>query len=199
MDIAQNDPANRDSKGARVHPTRIPQLNRGIEEQDRATRDLEPENQVELESTHNRRLRELAVTIRKGVDSEVGWAGPPHSPPAINTNPKFLGTARRRCPSSQVEEADRMASLQLHTEENNSGKLSPNSPESPDLAPLVGITLTCDIIGSITGNAGIREWHIGICGDKQGRLKWHIGTTRRRIKELEFAGEIKRRNKAVEP
>jgi len=63
---------------------------------------------------------------------------------------------------------------------------------------IVGITLTCDIIRSITGNAGVQEWHIGICGYKQGRLKWHIGITRRRIKELEFADEM-RRNKAVEP
>jgi len=61
----------------------------------------------------------------------------------------------------------------------------------------VGITLTCDITRSITGNAGVREWHIGICGHEQGRLKWHIGITRRRVKEVESAGEI--RNKAVEP
>jgi len=63
---------------------------------------------------------------------------------------------------------------------------------------LVGITLTCDTIRSITGNAGIREWHIGICGHEQGRLKWHIGITRKRIKEMESAGEM-RRNKAAEP
>jgi len=56
----------------------------------------------------------------------------------------------------------------------------------------IGITLTCDIIRSITGNAGVREWHIGVCGYEQGRLKWYIGITRRRIKELESAGEIKR-------
>jgi len=43
----------------------------------------------------------------------------------------------------------------------------------------VGITLTCDIISNITGNAGIREWQIGICGQEQGRLKWHIGVTRK--------------------
>jgi hypothetical protein len=60
----------------------------------------------------------------------------------------------------------------------------------------VGITLTCDIIGSITGNAGVRKWQIGTCGHEQGRLKWQIGTTRRRIKELEFTGE--RRIKELE-
>ena len=35
----------------------------------------------------------------------------------------------------------------------------------------VGITLTCDITGDITGNAGVREWPIGICGHEQGSLK----------------------------
>jgi len=46
------------------------------------------------------------------------------------------------------------------------------------LLDIVGITLTCDITGNITGNAGVREWPIGICGHEQGSLKWPIGITR---------------------